>query len=153
MMKRRIETHDFMSFRFAPLRGSAARNKGMALFPRKVGGRYAMIAQQDKKNLYLIHSDDLYTWDGGQAIMKLEFPREFVQIGNCGSPIELDEGWLLLTHRCANTRSGRRCSTRLIPQRCWRALASRCCGPSRRSAKDTSPTSSIPAGRNGTKIR
>ncbi|MEH2506765.1 MULTISPECIES: glycoside hydrolase family 130 protein [unclassified Bradyrhizobium] len=93
-----IETRDFMSFRLAPLRGAAARNKGMALFPRKIGGRYAMIARQDNENLYLIYSDDLYTWGGGQAILKPEFPWEFVQIGNCGSPIELDEGWLLLTH-------------------------------------------------------
>ncbi len=93
-----IETSDFMSFRLAPLRGTAAGNKGMALFPRKIGGKYAMIGRQDNENLYLIYSDDLNTWDGGQAILKPEFPWEFVQIGNCGSPIELDEGWLLLTH-------------------------------------------------------
>jgi predicted GH43/DUF377 family glycosyl hydrolase len=93
-----IETSDFMSFRLAPLKGSAAGNKGMALFPRKIDGKYAMIARQDNENLYLIYSNDLYTWDGGQAILKPEFPWEFVQIGNCGSPIELDEGWLLLTH-------------------------------------------------------
>ena len=93
-----IETSDFMSFRLAPLRGAAARNKGMALFPRRIDGRYAMIARQDNENLYLIYSDDLYTWEGGQAILKPQFPWEFVQIGNCGSPIELDEGWLLLTH-------------------------------------------------------
>jgi predicted GH43/DUF377 family glycosyl hydrolase len=93
-----IETSDFISFRLAPLRGSAARNKGMALFPRKIGGQYAMIARQDNENLYLIYSNDLYTWEGGQAILKPEFPWEFVQIGNCGSPIELDEGWLLMTH-------------------------------------------------------
>jgi predicted GH43/DUF377 family glycosyl hydrolase len=93
-----IETSDFMSFRLAPLRGAAARNKGMALFPRKLDGKYAMIARQDNENLYLIYSDDLYTWDGGQAVLKPQFPWEFVQIGNCGSPIELDEGWLLLTH-------------------------------------------------------
>ena len=93
-----IETSDFMSFRLAPLRGAAARNKGMALFPRKLDGKYAMIARHDNENLYLIYSDDLYTWDGGQAVLKPQFPWEFVQIGNCGSPIELDEGWLLLTH-------------------------------------------------------
>jgi predicted GH43/DUF377 family glycosyl hydrolase len=93
-----IETRDFMSFRLAPLRGTASRNKGMALFPRKIGGRYAMIARQDNENLYLIYSDDLYTWGDGQAILRPEFPWEFVQIGNCGSPIELDQGWLLLTH-------------------------------------------------------
>jgi predicted GH43/DUF377 family glycosyl hydrolase len=93
-----IETSDFMSFRMTPLQGAAACNKGMALFPRKIEGRYAMIARQDNENLYLIYSSDLYRWDGGQAILKPEFPWEFVQIGNCGSPIELDEGWLLLTH-------------------------------------------------------
>jgi predicted GH43/DUF377 family glycosyl hydrolase len=93
-----IETSDFVTFRMSPLTGSAANNKGMALFPRKIGGRYAMIARQDNENLYLIYSDDLHTWSGGQAILKPRFPWEFVQIGNCGSPIELDEGWLLLTH-------------------------------------------------------
>lgn len=93
-----IETSDFVSFRLSALKGNAARNKGMALFPRKIDGKYAMIARQDNENLYLIYSDDLYTWDGGHPILKPEFPWEFVQIGNCGSPIELDEGWLLLTH-------------------------------------------------------
>jgi predicted GH43/DUF377 family glycosyl hydrolase len=93
-----IETVDFLSFRMSPLRGAAARNKGMALFPRRIDGRYAMIARQDNENLYLIYSDDLFSWDGGVAILKPEFPWEFVQIGNCGSPIELNEGWLLLTH-------------------------------------------------------
>jgi predicted GH43/DUF377 family glycosyl hydrolase len=93
-----IETRDFLSFRLSPLRGAAAKNKGMALFPRRLGGQYAMIARQDNENLYLIYSDDLYSWDGGVAILKPRFPWEFVQIGNCGSPIELDEGWLMLTH-------------------------------------------------------
>lgn len=93
-----IETSDFLSFRMTPLGGTAARNKGMALFPRKLGGEYAMIARQDNENLYLVYSRDLYTWDGGTAILKPEYPWEFVQIGNCGAPLELDEGWLLLTH-------------------------------------------------------
>jgi len=93
-----IETRDFVSFRMTALRGEAARNKGMALFPRKIDGKYVMIARQDNENLYLIYSDDLYCWNGGDAILKPQFPWEFVQIGNCGSPIELDEGWLLLTH-------------------------------------------------------
>ncbi len=93
-----IETQDFLTFRMTPLRGSAARNKGMALFPRKLHGRYAMIGRQDNENLYLIYSDDLHVWEGGQPLLRPEFPWEFVQIGNCGSPIELDEGWLLFTH-------------------------------------------------------
>lgn len=93
-----LETQDFLSFRMSPLRGAAARNKGMALFPRKLKGQYAMIGRQDNENLYLIYSDDLYRWEGGLAILKPIFPWEFVQMGNCGSPIELEEGWLLLTH-------------------------------------------------------
>jgi predicted GH43/DUF377 family glycosyl hydrolase len=93
-----LETQDFLSFRLTPLRGTAAQNKGMALFPRKLNGQYAMIGRQDNENLYLIYSDDLYRWDGGVAILKPRFAWEFVQIGNCGSPIELEEGWLLLTH-------------------------------------------------------
>ena len=93
-----IETSNFLSFRMSPLHGAAARNKGMALFPRRIDGKYAMIARQDNENLYLIYSDDLYRWEGGQAILKPKFPWEFVQIGNCGSPIELEEGWLLFTH-------------------------------------------------------
>ena len=93
-----LETRDFTTFRMTPLAGSAARNKGMALFPRQIGGRYAMIGRQDNENLYLIYSDDLYTWDGGVCILQPQYPWEFVQIGSCGSPIELDDHWLLLTH-------------------------------------------------------
>ena len=93
-----METTDFLSFRMSPLRGAATRNKGMALFPQKIDGQYAMIGRQDNENLYLIHSRDLHVWEGGVPIMKPRFPWEFVQIGNCGSPIEIDEGWLMLTH-------------------------------------------------------
>ncbi len=93
-----LATKDFQSFRMTPLGGSASRNKGMALFPRKIDGRYAMIGRQDNENLYLIYSDDLYSWDGGRSILQPEYPWEFVQIGNCGSPIELDDAWLLLIH-------------------------------------------------------
>ena len=93
-----LATTDFQSFRMTPLGGSAAGNKGMALFPRKIDGRYAMISRQDNENLYLIYSDDLYSWDGGRSIVQPAYPWEFVQIGNCGSPIELDDCWLLLIH-------------------------------------------------------
>jgi predicted GH43/DUF377 family glycosyl hydrolase len=93
-----LETDDFRRFKMTPLTGSAARNKGMALFPRRLRGQYAMIGRQDNENLYLIYSGDLYSWEEGVPILKPQFPWEFIQIGNCGSPIELDEGWLLLTH-------------------------------------------------------
>ncbi|WP_198017272.1 glycoside hydrolase family 130 protein [Methylocapsa acidiphila] len=93
-----LETSDFMSYRLSPLLGLGARNKGMALFPRRINGRFAMIARQDNENIYLVYSDNLNSWDEGSAILTPQFPWEFVQIGNCGSPIELDEGWLLLIH-------------------------------------------------------
>jgi predicted GH43/DUF377 family glycosyl hydrolase len=93
-----LETADFQSFRMTPLTGSAARNKGMALFPKKIDGRYAMIGRQDNENLYLIYSDDLYNWDGGRPILQPKYAWEFVQIGTCCSPIELDDCWLLFTH-------------------------------------------------------
>ncbi len=93
-----LETKDFVTFRMTPLEGKAAQNKGMALFPRKIDGRYAMIARHDNENLHLILSDDLYSWGLGKIVLGPRFPWEFVQIGNCGSPIELDEGWLLFTH-------------------------------------------------------
>jgi predicted GH43/DUF377 family glycosyl hydrolase len=93
-----LETSDFRSFRMTPLRGAAARNKGMALFPRKIDGHYAMIGRQDNENLYLMYSDDLYTWEVGRPILQPKYPWEFVQIGNCGSPVELDDCWLMLTH-------------------------------------------------------
>jgi predicted GH43/DUF377 family glycosyl hydrolase len=93
-----LTTKDFESFRMTPLSGSGTRNKGMALFPRKIDGRYAMIGRQDNENLYLSFSDNLYSWGDGRSIIQPEYPWEFVQIGNCGSPIELDDCWLLLIH-------------------------------------------------------
>lgn len=93
-----LRTRDFRQFDLVPMTGTAARNKGIALFPRKVGGRYRSIGRQDGENLYLLSTDDLTHWDDGQLILKPEYPWEFVQIGNCGPPIEIDEGWLLLTH-------------------------------------------------------
>ena len=93
-----IETKDFLTFTMTPLRGSAAHNKGMALFPRKIDGKYAMITRQDNESLYLTSSSDLYHWGVGKLLLSPTYPWEFVQIGTCGAPIELDEGWLLLTH-------------------------------------------------------
>jgi predicted GH43/DUF377 family glycosyl hydrolase len=93
-----LRTRDFKSFDMVPLAGSAARNKGMALFPSAPDGVYRMIGRQDGENLFLIESDDLETWGEGKLLMKPKYPWEFVQIGNCGSPIDLPEGWLVLTH-------------------------------------------------------
>jgi predicted GH43/DUF377 family glycosyl hydrolase len=93
-----IRTRDFRSFTLAPMSGPAARNKGMALFPRKIGGWYTMVGRQDGENLFLIRSHKLDHWGDGELLMAPKYPWEMVQIGNCGSPIEVDEGWLLLTH-------------------------------------------------------
>jgi predicted GH43/DUF377 family glycosyl hydrolase len=93
-----LMTRDFRTFELKPMAGSAARNKGMALFPRKVGGAYAMIGRQDGENLFFLRSDDLLHWDEGTPLLAPLYPWELVQIGNCGSPVEIDEGWLLLTH-------------------------------------------------------
>jgi predicted GH43/DUF377 family glycosyl hydrolase len=93
-----IETRDFVTFQMRPLTGAAAANKGMALFPQTFDGRYAMIARQDNENLHLLYSRDLYDWSGENPILRPTFPWEYVQIGACGAPIELDEGWLLFTH-------------------------------------------------------
>ena len=93
-----MRTRDFRSFDMVPLTGGASRNKGMALFPRKVDHQYMMIGRSDGENLFLLKSDDLTHWEEGAKILTPTFPWELVQIGNCGPPIELDEGWLLLTH-------------------------------------------------------
>ena len=93
-----IETSDFLHFKFTTLNGAAVQNKGMALFPRKIKGRYAMLGRQDSENLYMMYSDHLHFWQTAQPLLKPKFPWEFVQMGNCGSPIETDAGWLVLSH-------------------------------------------------------
>jgi predicted GH43/DUF377 family glycosyl hydrolase len=93
-----LETKDFLHFRVSTLNGAEVANKGMALFPRKINGRYAMISRQDGENVFLMFSDDLYFWQTKQLILKPTFPWEYVQLGNCGSPIETPAGWLVLSH-------------------------------------------------------
>jgi len=95
----------FKNFEMRPLKGSAAAAKGMALFPRKIGGRFFTLGRQDNESIWLLDSDDLYTWDGGAKLVSPRFPWEFVQMGNCGSPIEIDEGWLVLTHGVGMVRN------------------------------------------------
>jgi predicted GH43/DUF377 family glycosyl hydrolase len=93
-----LETPDFLHFKFITLNGPAVQNKGMALFPRKINGLYAMLGRQDYENLYVMFSDHLHFWHAMQLIIKPAFPWEFIQIGNCGSPIETEAGWLVLSH-------------------------------------------------------
>ncbi len=93
-----LETRDFLRFKMHTLNGPAIADKGLAMFPRKINGHYAMLSRQDGEHLYLMYSDMLYFWHTKQMIVKPTYPWEFVQLGNCGSPIETDEGWLVLTH-------------------------------------------------------
>ena len=96
---------DFRDFEMRALMGDAADGKGMALFPRKIGGRYAMLGRQDGENVWLLYSDDLFTWNGGEKLLCPRYPWEFVAMGNCGSPMEIDEGWLVITHGIGRVRS------------------------------------------------
>ena len=93
-----VETSDFLRFRFITLNGPAAQNKGMALFPRKIKGLYAMLSRQDNENIYLMFSDNVHFWNEHKVLLKPTFPWELIQIGNCGSPIETEAGWLVLSH-------------------------------------------------------
>lgn len=98
VMPELVETSDFLLFRFITLNGPAAQNKGMAIFPRKIKGLYAMLSRQDNENIHLMFSDNVHFWNERQILLKPIFPWELVQLGNCGSPIETDAGWLVLSH-------------------------------------------------------
>jgi len=93
-----IETQDFVNFNVITLNGKAIRNKGMALFPRKINGRYVMLSRQDGENNHIMFSDHLHFWQESNIIQEPERPWEFIQVGNCGSPLETEYGWLVLTH-------------------------------------------------------
>lgn len=93
-----LETKDFFNFEIRTLNGNAAQNKGMALFPRKVGGKYMMISRQDGENMYIMASDNPHFWHEAKLLQEPKYSWEIIQIGNCGSPMETDEGWILITH-------------------------------------------------------
>ncbi len=93
-----IETKDFIKFRVMTLNGQAAQNKGMALFPRKIDGSYVMLSRQDGENNHIMFSDNIHFWQESEIIQEPTRPWEFIQIGNCGSPLETDKGWVVLTH-------------------------------------------------------
>jgi predicted GH43/DUF377 family glycosyl hydrolase len=93
-----IETRDFLKIGVHTINGACARNKGMALFPRRIGGHYAMCSRIDGENLYIMYSDIVHFWETAELLQTPRLPWEFVQIGNCGSPLETPAGWLLLTH-------------------------------------------------------
>jgi predicted GH43/DUF377 family glycosyl hydrolase len=93
-----LRSRDFRRFETRGVQGELYKGKGMALFPRKIDGSYMMLGRQDNENIWLLSSDRFDTWNGGEKILSPSAMWEFIQIGNCGSPIEIDEGWLILTH-------------------------------------------------------
>jgi predicted GH43/DUF377 family glycosyl hydrolase len=105
IMPQLIETHDFVSFRVGTLAGSAAQNKGMALFPRPIAGKYVMLSRRDRENLHLATSRDVRQWEDVEELRRPTRPWELSQIGNCGSPLETKDGWLVITHGVGPMRS------------------------------------------------
>ncbi|GBD88518.1 beta-1,4-mannooligosaccharide phosphorylase [bacterium BMS3Abin03] len=93
-----IQTNDFTKFKVRTLIGSESKNKGMALFPKKINDKYAMLSRQDNENLYVMYSENIYSWNSKKLLHNPEFSWEMVQIGSCGSPIETEEGWLVIIH-------------------------------------------------------
>jgi predicted GH43/DUF377 family glycosyl hydrolase len=93
-----IETEDFVRFTISTLNGVAAQNKGMALFPRPIDGKYVMLSRKDRENLHLTMSSDVHYWNDVVELYQPQHPWELLQIGNCGAPIETEAGWLVITH-------------------------------------------------------
>lgn len=89
---------DLRTYEMRPLVGAMSAYKGMALFPRRIDGQFVMLGRQDNENIWLLRSDDLHRWETGEIIVEPRYSWEFVQMGNCGAPIEIDEGWLVFTH-------------------------------------------------------
>lgn len=98
IMPKILDTRDFYHFRVLPVHGEIVQNKGMAMFPRKINGKYAMLCRLDGCNNYIAFSDNITIWRKAKLLQQPKYPWEFIQIGNCGSPIETSEGWLVLTH-------------------------------------------------------
>jgi predicted GH43/DUF377 family glycosyl hydrolase len=98
IMPKLLETKDFYNFRIRPLHGAGAKNKNLALFPRKINGNYVMLSRIDGINNYIMYSNNINLWESPKLLQQPLHPWEFVQIGNCGSPIETEHGWLVITH-------------------------------------------------------
>jgi len=93
-----LTTKNFYHFKGLPIHDELAKNKGMALFPRKINGKYGMLCRLDGVNNYLAYSDNINVWREAKLIQKPKYPWELIQVGNAGSPIETEEGWLVITH-------------------------------------------------------
>ncbi|MBK7171968.1 MAG: glycoside hydrolase family 130 protein [Bacteroidales bacterium] len=104
IMPKLISTTDFYNFKILPINGEIVQNKGMALFPRKINGKYAMLCRIDGVNNYIAYSDNINIWREAKILQRPKFPWELVQIGNAGSPIETKDGWLVITHAVGSMR-------------------------------------------------
>ncbi len=93
-----IETRDFHDFRMATMSGPTAHHKGMAIFPRTIAGEYVALSRHDQETTFIMRSDDIRHWTNAEAVLVPEQGWEVIQTGNCGSPIETDDGWLVITH-------------------------------------------------------
>lgn len=110
---RLLLTEDFKNFRIRSLKGSSASDKGMAVFPEKINGKYAIVSRQGGENISIMFSEDLYHWDQHELLMEPLYPFELAQLGNCGSPLKTDQGWLLLTHGVGPVREYTICAVLL----------------------------------------
>ncbi|TMI66337.1 MAG: glycosidase [Bacteroidetes bacterium] len=99
-----MQTSDFYDFKVRPLYGSGAMNKNLALFPRRINGKYAMMSRIDGMNNYIMYSNNVLIWENPQLLQEPKYPWEFIQIGNCGSPIETEHGWIVITHGVGSMR-------------------------------------------------
>lgn len=104
ILPKMLKTKDFYHFQSMPINGHGAQNKGLALFPRKIKGKYAILSRMDDINNYVMFSDQVNYWDEAVKIQEPTYPWELVQVGNCGSPLETDEGWLVITHAVGPVR-------------------------------------------------
>lgn len=93
-----LQSNDFVNFNISTLHGNVIKDKGMAIFPRKINNKYVITSRQDGENLFIMTSKNIYSWDSVEKLKTPEHPWEYIQIGNCGSPIETDQGWILITH-------------------------------------------------------
>jgi predicted GH43/DUF377 family glycosyl hydrolase len=98
IMPKLLQTTDFYDFKIRPLFGAGAQNKNLALFPRKINGQYAMMSRIDGWNNYIMYSKNINVWENPILLQTPKYPWEYIQIGNCGSPIETEHGWLIITH-------------------------------------------------------
>ena len=144
-----IETDDFVTFTIATLNGHAAQNKGMALFPRPINGKYVMLSRRDRENLHLAVSDNVRFWNDVTELYRPSRPWELLHSGNCGSPLETEAGWLVLTHGVGAMRRYAIGALLLI----WKIRArssvtfpNRCSCRKKQSARGMCRMSFIPAG-------